>query len=145
MTSSHFRDVMEEGDDDVFVSEHGVIEVCCEDRSGDLLTSPPKLQRSQNDSQRSPHGSPERSPEFSSPIEKVLARGRRPFEVVLRGGSPWGFALNGGRGTNLPLYISKVGVFYCYVYTFYMLIIYVRVATNKLLKTNHNRSLKADQ
>ncbi|RUS74604.1 hypothetical protein EGW08_017626 [Elysia chlorotica] len=44
-------------------------------------------------------------------IEDTLRQGRQPFEVVLRGGTPWGFALNGGTGTGLPVYISKVG--YC--------------------------------
>ncbi|KAH9488163.1 hypothetical protein Btru_064909 [Bulinus truncatus] len=39
-------------------------------------------------------------------IDKVLSRGRRPFDIVLKGGTPWGFALNGGKG--IPLYISKI-------------------------------------
>ena len=42
-------------------------------------------------------------------VEAALRQGRQPFEVVLRGGTPWGFALNGGKSTGLPVYISKVG------------------------------------
>ncbi|GFN76650.1 PDZ and LIM domain protein 7 [Plakobranchus ocellatus] len=44
----------------------------------------------------------------NSAIEVLVSQGRRPFEVVLKGGTPWGFALNGGPGTDLPLYISKI-------------------------------------
>ena len=43
-------------------------------------------------------------------VEAAMSQGRQPFEVVLRGGTPWGFALNGGTGTELPVYISKVSV-----------------------------------
>lgn len=39
---------------------------------------------------------------------QVLTLSRETFEVVLKGGCPWGFALDGGKGTPNPLYISKV-------------------------------------
>ena len=35
------------------------------------------------------------------------------LDIVLRGGSPWGFALQGGRETRSPLTVSKVGAFMC--------------------------------
>ncbi|KAL8580503.1 hypothetical protein ACOMHN_053218 [Nucella lapillus] len=33
---------------------------------------------------------------------------RRPFEVILRGGKPWGLALAGGEGEKAALHISKI-------------------------------------
>ena len=33
---------------------------------------------------------------------------RRPFEVILRGGKPWGFTLAGGEEEQCPLHVSKV-------------------------------------
>lgn len=33
---------------------------------------------------------------------------RRPFEVILRGGKPWGFRLAGGEGEDSPLHVSEV-------------------------------------
>ncbi|KAK7482911.1 hypothetical protein BaRGS_00025811, partial [Batillaria attramentaria] len=33
---------------------------------------------------------------------------RRPFEVILRGGKPWGFILAGGEGEDSPLHISQI-------------------------------------
>lgn len=35
---------------------------------------------------------------------------RRPFEVILRGGNPWGFTLAGGEGEECPLHVSKVSL-----------------------------------
>ncbi|GFS17120.1 PDZ and LIM domain protein 2 [Elysia marginata] len=41
-------------------------------------------------------------------VEDAIKQGRQPFEVVLRGGGLWGFALDGGASTGLPVYISKI-------------------------------------
>lgn len=43
-----------------------------------------------------------------SEIDRILAQGRRPFEIILKGGAPWGFALDGGKSMATPLLISKV-------------------------------------
>ncbi|CAG5129390.1 unnamed protein product, partial [Candidula unifasciata] len=43
-----------------------------------------------------------------SKIDLILAQGRRPFEIILKGGPPWGFALSGGRDLITPLHISKI-------------------------------------
>ncbi|XP_005112512.2 LIM domain-binding protein 3 [Aplysia californica] len=48
------------------------------------------------------------SPVANSQIQQLLAKGRRPFDVTLKGGNPWGFALDGGDGTDSPLHISKI-------------------------------------
>ena len=63
------------------LDNQGVIEVCCEEE-----------------------------PPPSSEVDRILSRGRKPFDVVLKGGAPWGFALNGGKGTDVPLHISKVNM-----------------------------------
>lgn len=35
---------------------------------------------------------------------------RRPFEVILRGGGPWGFKFSGGEGEGNFLHVSEVSV-----------------------------------
>ena len=42
------------------------------------------------------------------------------YTVVLEGGSPWGFRLKGGRGTGVPLVISKVSVIHVLALNEYM-------------------------
>lgn len=47
--------------------------------------------------------------EADEPLEKFSPLAdRRPFEVVLRGGKPWGFTLAGGEGEGSPLHIAQI-------------------------------------
>lgn len=65
--------------------------------SEDVLTDTPSTSReSQNELEQ------------KKEIARIFATGRLPFDVTLKEGPPWGFALNGGGDTNVPLYISKV-------------------------------------
>lgn len=50
-----------------------------------------------------------RKPQISGP-DRTEAQERKPFEVVLRGGAPWGFALSAEVNSGIPLHISKVRI-----------------------------------
>lgn len=47
--------------------------------------------------------------EISGP---TVAKSSRTFQVVLKGGAPWGFTLQGGVGTQSPVQIQQVGIFF---------------------------------